>query len=103
MAKKRADLSKVLREILGNNHVYFQPPNGTKIEYPCIIYKLESLDAENADDMKYIKNKRYTLNVIDYNPDSETYEKILDAFDYASLDRMAVNNNLNHWYMTIYW
>ena len=103
MARSRTELSKKFRAILGNSHVYFQPPNGTKIEYPCIIYKLENDESFNADDKRYITYDRYSLKVIDYDPDSQLRNRICDEFEHSSLDRMAVNNNLNHWYMTIYW
>lgn len=103
MEKTRENLSKILRQILGSDNTYFQPPNGVSIKYPCIIYKLEDDDEVRADDKVYLHRPRWTLNVIDYDPDSKLYRILMDEFDHCSLDRMAVNNNLNHWYMTLYW
>ena len=38
---KRVDLGNKLKEILGSNNVYFQPPDNLKMVYPCIRYRLE--------------------------------------------------------------
>lgn len=103
MEKTRANLSTELRTLLGSNNVYFQSTTGTKMKYPCIIYKLEGVESESADNIKYHKHKRYAVTVIDQNPDSIIYDKILDHFTHCYLERTAVNDNLNHWYLTLFW
>jgi hypothetical protein len=103
MEKTRANLSQIFREVLGSNHTYFQPPSGTQIKYPCIIYKLDGIYNDRADDINYRKNKRWQVTVIDKNPDSSIYEQLIDRFDHCSLDRTAVSDNLNHWYLTLFW
>lgn len=103
MEKTRENLSKIFREIMGSNNVYFQPTTGTKMNYPCIIYKLEGLESFKADDINYQKHKRWFITVIDYDPDSTIYLQLCDRFKYCDLDRTAVNDNLNHWYLTLFW
>ena len=103
MERTRANLSQKLHQILGSNNVYFQPPNGTSIKYPCIIYHLEDDETFRADNINYVHNNRYTIRVIDKNPDSTIYKRLMDEFDHCSLDRKAISDNLNHWYMTLYW
>ena len=36
--KLDALLRKVLREATGKENLYFQPPAGYKLKYPCIVY-----------------------------------------------------------------
>ena len=48
---KRVDLGNKLKEILGSNNVYFQPPDNLKMVYPCIRYRLEGGNAEYADNV----------------------------------------------------
>lgn len=103
MERNRANLSSKFREILGSNNVYFQPPEGQKMHYPCIIYKLDGNDVDHADNRIFQEKKRYAITVIDYDPDSKIYEQILYAFKCCSFDRTAVSDNLNHWYLTLYW
>lgn len=34
----RLELQSKLVELLGSKHVYYQPPESVKIEYPAIVY-----------------------------------------------------------------
>ena len=102
MVRTRVKLQFELEEILGNRRVYFQKP-GDVLEYPCIIYNLEGVDNVRADDQAYLWNKRYFVTVIDKDPDSDIYLKLIQRFEHCSLDRTAVNDNLHHWYVTLFW
>ena len=103
MSKSRIELQSALEEVLGSRNVYFQPPESIKLQYPCIIYNISDVDVMSANNKNYVKNIRYFLTVIDKRPDSDIYDRILDSFEMSALDRVAVVQNLNHWYMTIYW
>lgn len=103
MVRTRIKLQYELEEILGCRRVYFQSPENLKLEYPCIIYNLEGVDNVRADDQAYLWNKRYFVTIIDRDPDSDIWEKMIRRFEHCSLDRTAVNDNLHHWYMTLYW
>ncbi len=72
----RIKLHNLLKEILGNDNVYFQPPQGLKMNYPAIKYKRERIEHVNADNINYISHHSYELIVIDKNPDSEIVEKV---------------------------
>lgn len=91
----RLDLQVLLVEILGSDHVYFQPPENVKIEYPCIIYKRDFILLDWADNKSYLKGNRYLVTCIDADPDSEIPDKIA-ALPKCVYDRFYTADNLNH-------
>lgn len=97
----RADLQKLLEDILGSKNVYFQPPESVKMRYPCIVYHLTSENKQFADNIPYRKTKRYQVTVIDKDPDSEIPNKI-GALPMSIFDRFYTANNLNHFIYNIY-
>lgn len=102
MAKPRRDLSKIFRKILGNDHCYFSPPVSKNMEYPCIKYELDRIDSKFADNLPYATAKKYTVTVIDPNPDSEIPEKML-TISYCRFDRTYIVDGLNHFIFTIFY
>ena len=42
-------LNDLLVKIMGNNHVYYEPPEDVKIEYPCIVYSMVAPSVTRAD------------------------------------------------------
>ena len=101
MSKSRLELHEVLCDILGSRNVYFQPPESFKLKYPCIVYERSYIRQDKANNETYLKHKRYTVTVIDEDPDSETPEKVL-ALHYCSFDRHYTSENLNHDVFTLY-
>lgn len=96
----RLGLSEMLHQIC--NNVYFQPPTGYKITYPCIIYELRSGDTIFADDLPYRFEKCYTVTVIDPDPDSELPYKVA-MLPMCKMDRAFTSDNLNHSTFIIYY
>lgn len=101
MTNRRLDLHEVLCDILGSRNVYFQPPPSLKMKYDCIVYKLDDVDVIHADDTGYIKNRRYSVTYISKEPDSTTWERILELPS-CSFVRFYPADNLNHWVLTLY-
>lgn len=95
------DLGAKFREILGSGNVYFQPPASIKMQYPAIRYSLKSIDPNHANDGLYIYTPCYEVILIDKNPNSEYFEKIL-YLPYCQFDRHYEADNLNHDVFTIY-
>ncbi len=91
----RADLHDILKEALGSDYVYFQPPNSIQLEYPCIIYKRDRSNTKFANDKPYTNTKRYQIIVIDRDPDSEIPDKIA-ALPMCLFDRFYTVDKLNH-------
>lgn len=97
----RLDLQERLESIMGSRNVYFQPPESIMVEYPCIIYKLDMVHNNSADNIRYLTNPRYQLTLIDRDPDSE-YLDILSELPYCSFERFYAVDNLNHFIFSIY-
>ena len=91
----RLELHALLVSILGSNHVYFQPPASIQMSYPCIVYERSSNDTKFADDRPYRQTKKYTVTVIDKNPDSAIPDKVA-KLPLCKLGRCYTTENLNH-------
>lgn len=83
-------------------HVYYQPPSNIKIAYPCIVYSMSDIDTKFADNIPYIRQKRYDLTVIDKDPDSMIVDKV-GNLPRCTFDRSYVADNLYHWTFSIYY
>lgn len=102
-------LHDILREVLGGPfpdkndpwHCYFSPPDGKQINYPCIIYKYTNDYDDFADNIHYRSFKRYTITIIDEDPDSKIPKKLKDMLPYCSSDRNFAVDGLNHFVYTL--
>lgn len=100
---RRVKLGKELRSLLGSDNVYFQSPGSRKMQYPAIRYSLDGIDSHYADNSKYNMRRRYSVILMDYDPDSPIVDKILSGFYHCSFDNFYVADNLNHWAFTVYY
>lgn len=91
----RHELHQILVGILGSDHVYFQPPNGMKMVYPCVVYSRSNIRTNHADNLPYRNAKVYDVMVIDRDPDSILPDKV-KALPTSRFDRHFVADNLNH-------
>lgn len=98
---KRLDLHKKLKEVLGSNSVFFQPPSTVKMSYPCIIYKIDASSEKFADNILYHNMRRYLVTIVDQDPDSNIPNKLLD-FRYCSFVNHITVDNLNHFIYSLY-
>lgn len=98
----RLELQYKLEELLGVKHVYYQPPESMKIEYPAIIYSKNKINTVNADNGAYRMTTSYGITVVDKRPDNMVIQKLL-ALPYCSYDRHYVSDNLNHDVLTLYY
>lgn len=103
MQKTRMMLHQDLCNVLGSPNCYYSPPSGIHMRYPAMVYQLADIDQFFADDIPYIKARRWTVTIIDKNPDSEIPDRLSDAFRYCSFDRFYTADNLNHFVFTIYY
>ena len=46
----RLELHEEFCNILGSRSVYFQPPASIKLNYPCIVYSISSVNKQDAND-----------------------------------------------------
>lgn len=99
--ESRLKLHAKLKSILGSDHVYFQPPETIHLEYPCIIYHVESAAIKRADDICYKVSARYGLLIIDRNPDSDIPSRLL-SLPMCSPGTVYTADNLYHYPFTLY-
>jgi hypothetical protein len=91
----RIELQTLLETLLESRNVYFQPPASVKMSYPAIVYGLESVESTFADDGVYLSQKKYSITVIDENPDSLIPGKIA-MLPSCRFNRHYESDNLNH-------
>lgn len=100
----RLELDAKLREILGSNNMYFQPPESIKLQYPCIIYEMSDIPIEHADDGLYMMYHRYTITLIHTDPDNTLKDEILAKLQpYCSFDRDYISSNLYHYVYNLFY
>lgn len=99
----RLKLHEELCEILGTTNVYHQPPANVRLQYPCIKYSLDGSNIKRANNGVYAYADRYKVTVVDPNPDSEIYKKLLGKFPMCSFDRGYTADNLNHFVLTLFY
>jgi hypothetical protein len=72
------------------------------MNYPCLTYKTDKPWVEHADNLKYFVKKRWTVTVIDRNPDSDIPDLVL-ALPQCEFDRFFISGGLNHWVYTLFY
>ena len=95
MAKDRLALHEKLLATLGSTQVYYNtPPSTVKLEYPCIIYKLDDVAGVSANNKKYWGTRRYLIRIVDrktfedgslYIADADAVEELGLTEDYQKL------------------
>lgn len=97
----RLQLHNKLVELLGSNAVFFQPPENVKLTYPCIIYNLDDIDKQNANNRPYRLSNMYAVMLITKDPDSELIQDIA-KFEQCVFNRYYVADGLHHYVYKIY-
>lgn len=94
----RMDLHRALRNILGeggNVHVYYQPPEGQKLEYPAIVYHRNPYRQTYADNAPYFNHPTYAITVISKDVDGPIVDALL-LLPKCSHRRHYKVDNLSH-------
>lgn len=99
--QRRLDLHEILCNLLGTRYVYFQPPASIYMKFPCIIYSLDRVNIDHADNLGYLKRDRYEIIYVDRNVDSPIPDMI-GELESASFNRYYIADNLNHFVYQLY-
>lgn len=92
----------VLRSTVGPNiKQYFQPPEKTRLEYPCIIYSVSNFDKDMASNKSYRLRKAYKVQLIHTDPNNIEAEKLAEL-PLCKPGSVYVADNLYHYNYTIY-
>ena len=105
---RRMELQALLTTLMepyaqyGLSCVFYQPPATIKMPYPCIVYRLDNIDTDFADNNPYKHMDRYLLTLIDKDPDSKIVDsiKMLPA---CTFDRYYSADNLHHFAFRMYY
>lgn len=97
----RADLQDFLEQLMGNENVYFDPPESMRIKYPGIRYSLTQLSFLRANNKVYKTTPGYEIILIDSNPDSEYPDKLMNV-KYCRFVRHYPSDGLHHWVFNLY-
>lgn len=101
---QRESFHNILTSIDGVKHVYFQPPQSKELKYPCIIYNMDSIDSKHADNKRYLSSIKFSVMLIDFDPESEIQKSILDLQGcIVDFNRFFTSDNLNHWTYDVYY
>ena len=97
----RLEIQSIFENMLSSRNVYYQPPAAIKINYPAIIYSLESMTNDHASNGVYLTKKAYKVIYIDSNPDNEMVS-VLNNLTRSTFNSHYVSDNLHHYAYTIY-
>lgn len=97
------DLQVILEQIPGVEHVYFQPPESVRMEYPAIIYGHADYDKLSANNKAYKIDRRYSVTLVYNDFEMEEAVNALLALPYCSYDRHYVADQLHHDVFTLYY
>lgn len=98
---RRLALHARLKAISGVKDAYFQPPDGKRMEYPCIVYTRDDTYKRHANNNPFMMESRYELTVMDTNPDSPIF-KAVEMFPKCRINRVFEREQLNHQVFNLY-
>jgi hypothetical protein len=101
VARSRLLLHERFVDLEGVLDAYFQPRLNTEMEYPCIVYTRDDSWVSRADNIMYLHKKRYTVTVIDRDPDS-LIPDLVEGMPHTRFDRFFVSGGLNHTVFSLY-
>lgn len=98
---RRLSLQTLLENLMGNRNVYFQPPDGLTMQYPCIVYARDNASYKNADNFAYFWKQRYQVTYIAQDPDSDIIDKLM-GLQLCAYNRHFATSGLNHDVFVLY-
>lgn len=97
----RKELEEMFAEVLGNDNVYFSPPESVRMNYECIVYERVSGLTHFADNKPYRVSERYIATIISKDPDTKTPYKLASQ-EKCTFDRSYSSDGLYHFVFTVY-
>lgn len=92
---EREEFHSLLKELLGSDQVFFQPPTNTQMAYPAIVYNRAKTDKRYAGNRPFRINERFTVTLICRAPNKELFNKLIQL-PMCSHSTSFAANNLNH-------
>lgn len=82
--------------------VKYQPGPSVTLTYPAIVYKLNDIPSNWANNNPYHWDHKYEVTVIDRDPDSSLREKVV-ALPMCRFKTAFASENLHHFVFDIYY
>ena len=100
----RLELHEKLCQILGSNHVYYQPPETIRMKYPAIVYDLYRVNQQYGDSLNYRIIPQYNITFIDRETNLDWIDAMLETFqNYCYYERSYTAENLVHYSFMLYY
>lgn len=99
----RLQLHNRLSEVLETTNLYYQQPENFKLKYPCAIYNQEAGNVKKASNKLYGYTSKYSVTFISNIEKDSVIIDMLNSFEYCSIERAFVNDNLYHYVFTLYY
>lgn len=96
-------LREVLQDTVGVVNIYFEPPNGYQMSYPCIVYEKDTSDHKYADNYVYRFVQAYQVKYISKKADNEVVAALQQKFQNCRYGRHFIADNLHHDVVIIYY
>ena len=72
------------------------------MKYPCIVYGLDDIYSQKADNIPYKNTRLYQVTCIGKDPDTDIPEKVLEL-NMSSYERRFKSDNLVHDVIRLYY
>lgn len=84
-------------------HVYYNPPTGFQMEYPCFVYEDGRPSVSHADNQKYLNVSCWKITTMTRDPESMDLAPKLENLQYCSLDNPGFRTDgISHRVYTLY-
>ena len=78
------------------------PDSNITLKYPCVIFSIDRENSRYADNKRYMSQLRYTVTLVTRNAVDPLITKLMDNFNYLSLDRTYRTSGLYHYIFVLY-
>lgn len=82
---------------------WYQKPPSNQMTYPCFVYKAIEPNVVRADNKAYLFTPQYEILYISATENDDIWETMLNTFDYCSVGRKYVSDNLYHYVFNVYY
>ena len=97
----RLELQDLLETIIGNQNVYFNPPESLIMNYPGIKYNISKIPTLKASNKTYKITFCYSVTLMSTLPNEALLIKMLNL-PMCSFDRHYTSDGLNHDVLQLY-
>lgn len=80
---------------------WYQKPPSNQMTYPCFVYKVLEPETVRADNKVYLLTPKYEILYISQTENDQIWQKMTNLFEYCTIGRKYVNDNLYHYPFTI--